>query len=88
MKIYLNTGEGIDDGRVPRTRRDIDGWYRGDTIHDKHPAKYPTWRVIIGIVLLCLLIIWLCTPTPATCDAECRKARVSASSALTLVKEK
>lgn len=88
MKIYLDSGEGIDDGRIPRNRSDIDGWYRGDTVHDKEPAKYPTWRSILYIVLLCLLIIWLCTPTPAACDAECRKTRGGMTDTLTPPKEK
>lgn len=87
MKIYIN-GEGIDDGRIPRTRSDIDGWYRGDRVHDKDPTKYPTWRVIGGIVLLCLLIVWLCIPEPAACDAECRKARGGMTDTLTPPKEK
>lgn len=60
MKIYIR-GEAIDDGRIPRDRRDIDGWYRGDTIHDNRVDKYPTWSAVAVITLLCLLVVWLCS---------------------------
>ena len=60
MKSYFDNGEQFDDGRVPRSRTEIDGWYRGDTIHSRDPSKHPTWIVIGVVAVLCVIVILLC----------------------------
>jgi hypothetical protein len=60
MNHYLSNGECIDDGRIPRSMQQHEGWYRGDTIHDKDPQKHPTWRVIAAVAVLCLAVVWVC----------------------------
>ena len=59
MKSYFDNGEPFDDGRVPRSRTEIDGWYRGDTISDGETRGHSTWGVLVLIAAVCVILILL-----------------------------
>lgn len=75
MKIYLPNGTAIDDGRVPRSTQEHEGWYTGKLVEDRDQSVFPTWAYVIGAVLLCAAIVLLCTwyaPEKPECGLECR----------------
>lgn len=75
MKIYLNNGEAIDDGRVARSTQEHEGWYTGKLVEDSDGPAHMSWGTIAAVALLCLFLIYLCAAFAAEkphCDLACR----------------